>query len=343
MSLAVLSPAAPALPSAPARPSRPGDGDEPTVVRATVAFHAPVRITIAGLPQAEALAIASRALAEIRRIDALVRPDRLDSAVASLNRSGRLDGADPRLLALVADARRWAEWTDGAFDPTVQPLWRFHAGLKPGDFPVAASRLDAQVALVDHRAIRVDGDTIRLERQGAALTLNGLAQGFAADRALAVARALGADRVLVDAGEFVAGLGPRSSGGWRVGVHDPDVATPGGQASVDDRPVPSLAGVIDLADRAVASSAGGSWRFDAAGSVNHLFDPRSGRSPTTLLGVTVVAPTATMADALSTAFMVMAPARALALAARLPGVEARLVTADGSQRVTPGWCWAPTA
>ena len=353
LSLGALSPAMTALPRAVAAPGRHGDGagigeragpvGESPVVRATVAFHAPVRITIAGLPRADALEIAAAVLDEIRSLDALLRPDRAGSAVDRLNRSGRLDGADPRLLALLADARHWAERTDGAFDPTVQPLWRFHAGLTPADFPVAARRLDDALALIDHRAIRVDGDTIRLERPGAGLTLNGLAQGFAADRALAIARALGAERVLVDAGEFVAGLGPRSTERWRVAIQDPPDASAVGQATTADRSKTSLAGVIELQDCAVASSAGGSWRFDAAGSVNHLFDPRSGRSPTTLLGVTVVAPTATLADALSTAFMVMGPARARALAAQLPGVEARFVLADGGQQVTPGWGWATTA
>ena len=317
--------------------------DTPPIVRATVAFHAPVRVTIAGLPRATALGIAAAALEEIRAIDALVRPDRPGSAIDRLNRSGRLDGADPRLLALVVEARRWAEQTGGAFDPTVQPLWRLHAGLRPADFPVASARLAPVRALVDYRAIRIDGDTIRLERPGAGLTLNGLAQGFAADRALARARALGAERVLVDAGEFVAGLGPRPSASWRIGIHDPESRSGSERAPSGGQTPQALAGVIDLAGRAVASSAGSSWRFDAAGTVTHLFDPRSGRSPASVLGVTVVAPDAATADALSTAFMVMGPDRAQRLAAQLPGVEARFVVADGGQLLTPGWCWATTA
>lgn len=311
--------------------------DLPLVVRSAIAFHGIVRVTIAGLPCTDAQAVADRLLGEIRAIDSLVRPDRQDSEIARLNRSGRLDGADPRLLELIHAACRWAALTQGAFDPTVQPLWTFHAGLGATDFPVPAARLRAVVAAVDHRAIRIDDDRIRLLRRDTRLTLNGLAQGFAADRALALARSLGASRVLVDAGEFAAGLGPLPGARWRLGVNDPTVAEQRTTLS-PERSV--LAGSIELVDGAVASSAGAGWRFGPDGSVNHLFDPRTGRSPPELAGVTVIAPDATTADALSTAFTVMGPSKALALAAQLDGVQARLVHQDGSQLMTTGWRWS---
>ncbi len=59
---------------------------------------------------------------------------------------------------------------------------------------------------------------------------------------------------------------------------------------------------LDIDDRAVATSGGYGLRFDAAGRFNHLFDPRTGRSPTRCGSVSVVMPTATEADALSAAF-----------------------------------------
>lgn len=64
-------------------------------------------------------------------------------------------------------------------------------------------------------------------------------------------------------------------------------------------------------------------------SQHHILDPRHGVSPPALSSVTVVAYSACMADALSTAVMVLGPDAGLALVERLPGVEALLVTKNG--------------
>jgi thiamine biosynthesis lipoprotein len=57
-----------------------------------------------------------------------------------------------------------------------------------------------------------------------------------------------------------------------------------------------------------------------------FIDPRTGHSPAELASVSVLASTATAADALSTAIMVLGRVEGLALAVRLPGVEALVVT-----------------
>ena len=103
---------------------------------------------------------------------------------------------------------------------------------------------------------------------------------------------------------------------WRVGLADPD--TPG-----------AITETIDLVDRAVATTAGAGFRFDPAGRFTHLFDPATGRSPALYRTVSVIAPTATEADALSTAFSLMPLSRISDIAASRPGVQARLVTAGG--------------
>ena len=86
---------------------------------------------------------------------------------------------------------------------------------------------------------------------------------------------------------------------------------------------------VDLVDRAVATTAGAGFRFDPAGHFTHLFDPATGRSPAIYRTVSVVAPTATEADALSTAFSLIPASRIGDIAAARPGVQARLVTVSG--------------
>src|ERR1035437_2263007 len=87
---------------------------------------------------------------------------------------------------------------------------------------------------------------------------------------------------------------------------------------------------VDLVDRAVATSAGAGFRFDTKGRFTHLFDPSTGRSPSLYSTVSVIAPTATEADALSTAFSLMPVSRIRDIVSTRPNVQAHIVEADGT-------------
>ena len=100
---------------------------------------------------------------------------------------------------------------------------------------------------------------------------------------------------------------------WRVGLADPE--RPG-----------ALTETVDLVDRAVATSAGAGFRFDAAGRFTHLFDPATGRSPQRYTTVSVIAPT----DALSTAFSLMQSSRIEDIVATRPNVQARITASGGA-------------
>jgi thiamine biosynthesis lipoprotein len=151
-----------------------------------------------------------------------------------------------------------------------------------------------------------------------AVTLNGIAQGYITDRVTDLLRAARFDSVLVQLGETRAGA-PRSEGRpWRVGIPDPFV--PGGMIET-----------VEAVDLAIATSSGPATRFDAAGRHHHLFDPATGRSADRWASVSVVAPRATTADALSTALAV-SPAATTTDLLRGADASALLVAADGSRR-----------
>ena len=163
-------------------------------------------------------------------------------------------------------------------------------------------------ALVGYTAIAIDGPEIRFARPGMAVTLNGIAQGYITDRVAALLQDAGMAQVLLDIGECRA-LGRHPDGRpWRVGLR---------RAAQPE----TVARTVALADRAVATSAGIASPFDASGRHHHLFDPATGR-PAHMAGqVSVIAPSATMADALSTALAVSPPARAAACAARFAEIS----------------------
>lgn len=270
--------------------------------------------------------IVARSVTELHRLEAMLSLYRPDSLLVELNRRGALAGPPAELRQVLAASLRVAGLTGGAFDPTVQPLWilyRSHFGQADADPAGPAPEALAQaLQRVGHQHLQVGPDAVLFARRGMAVTLNGIAQGYITDRVVELLRAEGIVHTLVDLGEARA-LGTRSAERpWRVALEDP--ATPG-------RPWKTLG----LMDRALASSSDEGFRFDTAGRVTHLLDPRTGRSPRRHRAVSVLAPDATTADALSTAFALMPEDSIASVLQRLPGVEVHLLRHDGSTASLP--------
>ncbi|MDO5371093.1 FAD:protein FMN transferase [Paracoccus sp. (in: a-proteobacteria)] len=250
-----------------------------------VALGADVALTVEGGDAAAARAFfaeAERSLRAIERQFSLFT----GSELKRLNALGRLSHPSDDMLALLDLAGRVHEATGGVFDPTVQPLWQ-------------ARRLGqdehAAMALVGWQDLRVAPGEIRLARPGMALTLNGIAQGFAADRLAAVAVRHRLTDVLIDAGE-VRGVGPQD---WRARIE-----APGG----------GMVRELTLRDRALATSAAMGTRIGPGGDRPHIMGP-AGEGPHWALS-SVSADSAALADALSTAAILMdRPAIDRALAA----------------------------
>jgi FAD:protein FMN transferase len=258
--------------------------------------------------------------AEVRRLESIFSLQQPDSALSRLNRDARLSRPPPELVTLLHAATAFSMATSGAFDVSVQPLWNLFAG-HFSDHGVAAEpppavQIESARAKVDYRRLEVGTEQIVLRGQGMAVTLNGVAQGFITDRVTQMLVARGFDRVLVDMGEMRA-LGTHADGkDWRVGIADPE------------RPWRSLL-TLRLRNRAIATSGGYGTPFDASGRWHHLFDPRTGRSAQHYRSVTVVAPDAISADALSTGLSAVAPDDLAAVLGAYPRVGAIIVGRDG--------------
>jgi thiamine biosynthesis lipoprotein len=210
------------------------------------------------------------------------------------------------LRVLTGRALDYWRLTEGAFNPAVQPLWRHlaeHFAAHPSREP-DPRRIARLLALADPRRITVTGGAITLA-PGMALTFNGIAQGHVSDRVADLLRHEGLSDVLVELGEFRA-LPGRA---WRIAGEDSQKAW-------------------SLADRALATSAPSGTRFTADGRWHHLLDPATGRSASGFASVTVAAPTATEADALSTALAVAPTGAAARIARRFPSIEVDAVLAD---------------
>lgn len=294
---------------------------------AAQAFGTTISVTVAHADRGRAEAAIAAALHAAQSIDRLMSIYQPHSQVFQLNRDGVLARPDARLLAVLEQARWLSGLTGGAFDITVQPLWRaFSIAAARAELPDEAERLRAQ-GYVNWRGVAATADEVRLLHSGMALTLNGLAQGYAADIAMAALRGYGIHSALVNTGEFAASGSKPGAQPWSVGIGTPRTAA--------DSAAP--AAIVQPAGRCIATSGDYECAFTPDFAHHHIFDPALGDSPTELASVTVLAPRAMLADGLSTAFMVMGAAKAHALAAQLPGVDLLTIDKRGLARRSQGF------
>ncbi|MFC1499747.1 FAD:protein FMN transferase [Candidatus Zixiibacteriota bacterium] len=286
------------------------------VSRTRLLLGTAVTITVYGANESRALDAIEAAFAEVARVDRLMSTYRSESQVGVLNRTGRVK-AGPDLLHVLERARAISEASSGAFDITVKPLLdlfsrRFEQEGRAPDPDEIASCLQ----LVGYQRLTVDGELVSLP-SGSAISLGGIAKGYAIDLAVEALLEEGIDHALVNAGGDLRALGNREGEPWRIAVQNP-------------RDREDLLATIPLSGLAVATSGDYERFFDSDRTYHHIIDPRSGLSAGSVMSVTITARSALDADALATAVFVMGIDGGLALIESLDGVEAFLVSAEGA-------------
>lgn len=268
-------------------------------------------------------AAGEEALDEIERLDRQLSRFRADSEIAALNdRAGQeMMRIDPRLFRLLERLRGLWEETGGAFDPTVGPLmraWGFDRA--SGAWPEARAAETAR-ALTGMEALELSADdcSARLARNGMELDLGGAGKGYALDEAMGLLEDLGVEHALLHGGtSSVVARGESGDGPWRVAVADPR------------HPQEALA-VATLSDDArlgVSAVHGKAFIGPDGRLCGHVLDPRSGRPVSGARLAAVLLPSATDADAWSTALLVLGRSGLESLARR-PGAAALLLEEDG--------------
>jgi FAD:protein FMN transferase len=263
---------------------------------------------------------------EIERFERIFSLYRRDSEISRLNEAGKLVKPSVELRTLVEESQRLGEVSRGAFDISVQPLWRlyeahFWSGTDIQSDVVARAR-DVALTVVDFRQIDSGAAAIGFARAGMAITLNGIAQGYISDAIADMLRNEGFESAVVDLGEYRT-IGSHPDGRpWRIGIRDAS------NAWSTDR-------VVELEDMALAVSGGYGTVFEASGHFHHIFDPRTGASANTLVDVAVIGPRATAADGLATAICVAGEALAPTVLAAYPHTRAILTRLNGTSATFP--------
>ncbi len=323
---AVIYLAGPGRVTAPGRSSTPGvEAPEGFRTFTTEVMATTFRVSLPESPQAAALA--DSVFAVFRRVDARMSEWKETSPLSAVNREA---GMKPMpvpedLREVIRRGIEIGDLTHGAFEISWAALW----GL--WDFKTREPRLPdpadiaARIALVDYRKIVVDDSlgTVFLPEKGMKIGLGGIAKGYALDLAGELLRENGVrDFLILGGGQVMAG-GLKNGDPWRVGIRDPRGGPEDFFAS------------LEVGDASTSTSGDYERYFVVDGlRYHHILDPRTGMPTQGVRSVTTVSPDATLADALSTAIMVMGAGPGMALAESL-GVGVVLVDDAGRVLATP--------
>jgi FAD:protein FMN transferase len=242
------------------------------------------------------LRLIRQACQEARRLEVLLSRHTPESELSRLNNHAGQGpiAVSPELFDLLQTAQHWAQWSRGAFDPTVGTLlhlWR-RAGNR-GQVP-ANDCIQAALQVSGWAKLRLIQPTlVELTKAGMQLDLGGIGKGYAVDRMGDLLRRHGVHHALINFGESsLLAIGTRpDERPWPIAIRGL-----GGAVSAAE---------IAIQDRAIGTSASFGQVFSLGGRpLSHVIDPRHGHPLQEPLAVTVVTPTATAGEALATALLV---------------------------------------
>jgi thiamine biosynthesis lipoprotein len=317
LAVGIASGGASRLFAAPARP----------IERSAFIMGSIVTITAYG-PEGVTEAAVREAFGAMKEVDAMMSVYLPTSALSRLN-SGGASGpvaVPEELSGLLGEALRYHRQTGGAFDVTVKPLLDLYGFLDaPAPHQAPTDREIARVLEgvgMGNLVVDAEASTVAFARPGTRVDLGGIAVGHALDRAGKVLRARGVEAALLNhSGDLLAVGAPPDEESWEIGITDP--LRPG-------RVITTTA----IRNEALATS--GNYRnVRRIGRrvFGHIFDPSAGRPADEILSSTIIAPTATAADALSTGTFVLG--RALAPSALAGGrmIAVGRGDAPGTERI----------
>ncbi|HIM29446.1 MAG TPA: FAD:protein FMN transferase [Planctomycetes bacterium] len=243
--------------------------------------------------------VALKSLDQLEVLEDQMSVYRDHSDVSKLNRNAATSAqpVEEHLFRLLQRAQEYFDITGGAFDITSTPLsklWGFfhrQARLPPAD-DIART---LQSIGGQHVHIDVENQQIRFDSSAIELNLGAIGKGFAIDRVVSDLQSADLTAFLLHGGRSsVLAVGCRDGvDGWRVELKHPLLPA---------RPL----GEFLLRDQAMGTSGCGNQFFYHQGKrMGHIIDPRTGHPADGVYSATVIAPDATAADALATAFYVM--------------------------------------
>ncbi len=241
-----------------------------------------------------------------------------DSEISRFNRGDRIIFESAHLPTILRASTEIYQQTGGAFNPAVMTLvnaWGFGPeGHKTPD----STTVDSLLSTVDFPSVKYNSVEAKKTKLGVQLDFSAIAKGYGVDVIAQYLQLVGIQNYMVDIGGEVICKGVNQQDQiWRIGINKP----------YEEAPLDSWAAVVQLKDRAIATS--GNYRnYYVKDGVKyaHTIDPVSGYPVQhSLLSASVFSYSCMVADAYATGFMVMGLENAIRLVEQMSNLEAVLI------------------
>jgi thiamine biosynthesis lipoprotein len=239
------------------------------------------------------------AIAEISRIEKLLTTFSADSQTNLINRNAGLMPVkvDAEVFNLIERSIKISELTQGAFDISYgaidKSLWNFDTNMK--QLPDAETARKS-VSLINYKNIVLDAanTTVFFKKKGMRIGFGGIGKGYAADRAKYILQTQGVSSGIVNAAGDLVTWGEQPGGKpWTIAIADPNQKLP-------------HFSTMNISNMAIATS-GDYEKYIMIGGkrYSHTIDPKTGLPVSGIKSVTVMSPSAELADAMATPITVM--------------------------------------
>lgn len=279
---------------------------------------------VVGIDECQANQALDHAIDEIKRIESLLSTYQAHSQINQVNEMAGISSVkvDEEVFNLIERAQRISELTQGAFDLSYgsidKSLWNFDQ-----DMTKLPSKEEAEksICLINYKNIGLDREhlSIFLAKKGMRIGFGGIGKGYAADQAKKILVNEGFNNGVVNASGDMCAWGKRADGeDWTIGISNPDHPK-------------DIFSEFSLRDSAVATS-GNYEKFAIVEGkkYSHTINPKTGFPIHGIKSVTVFAPFAELADALTTPIAVMGVEVGLDLINQLNGI-ACIIIDDANQ------------
>ncbi|HEX8110932.1 MAG TPA: FAD:protein FMN transferase [Kofleriaceae bacterium] len=322
-------PAAPVTPAVPVEPPHPPDATHPAtkIHYASQAMGTNIEVWLWTADERAAAQAAEAVFDEMKRLDLEMSNWKPASDVSQINAAA---GARPvkvsdETYAVIARAVDVSKRSSGVFDITIEAfrgVWKFDQDMD-GSLPDPAE-VKKRLALVNWKDIALDPrqHSVFLRRKGMAITLGGIAKGYAVDRCVAILRARGFTDFMMQAGGDMYIAGRKGNEPWVVGIRDPR------------GPTNTMFAVAPIEDHSFSTSGDYERGFVKDGvRYHHIIDTRTGQPAHASRSVTVRARDAFTADAWSKVMFILGPRDALELIRREKLTDFEVVWVDDKNQV----------
>lgn len=271
-------------------------------------------ITVVAEDEHSSAAMIDAGFNEIRRIEKLLTTFDESSQVNQVNAQAgiRPVKVDREVFDLIERSLRISGITDGAFDITYgsidKRLWNFDQTITSLPDPVTAKQM---TRLINYRNVILDQQTcsVFLAEKGMRIGFGGIGKGYAAEMAKALLIKAGMAGGIINASGDLATWGTDAEDNdWTVGISNPDNAS-------------EIFSWLRLKNMAVATSGNYEKYVLINGQkYSHTINPKTGLPVTGIKSVTVLAPNAELADAMTTPIMIMGVKAGLSMINQVKGL-----------------------